>query len=346
MKTNLFFISLILFISTVFSPRDSLAEPSGTKVILMEPIMVNNKMVAEPGQIAYCLDTDTSTYPNTVTLEVNDKKYPKIDEDNIIPFDSLFSASKIYIYLIDSYKHSEGTMDYARQVEHFYYLSKNMCTLFPEHPLYHDLYWLYYKYADQYYELNKDEEIQKMENNEKGKVFPPVYRIIDTYLANFPNGKYYDAFQWEKIKQDNYVYEYEGYAGEAVKQINAYEDYLKQHPQSKVRDEIMFKIAYICRIAQECIENPPEEAENNNNADSGSENSNPYVIPPKIIDYNAGFKPEDADYYRDKAINYYKKLMESTDILTREKARVAIFSIKQHRRIYCEDNDWLQYKYD
>jgi hypothetical protein len=182
MKIKIVSFSVVLFISTLFYPGVSLGEPSGTKVILIESIMVNSTMAAEPGQMVYCLDTDTSTYPITVTIEVNDKKYPKIDEDNIIPFDPLFSASKIYIYLIDSYKHSEGTPDYAKQVEHFYYLSKNMCALFPEHPLYHDLYWLYYKYKTAYVASTTDDD----------KMIPNDMRIIDFLTVNImmlSNGK-------------------------------------------------------------------------------------------------------------------------------------------------------------
>jgi hypothetical protein len=302
MKKLSFKSSFLLFILVLFYTTASIAETSRTKVILMEPIIVNNEMIAEPGQMVYCIDTNTTN--QSVTLEIDGGKYPNINEKQIIPYNPFSSASSVYHYLV------EGR---STNLEKSYYLSKNICTLFPDHPLYQDLYWLYYRYATAYVASTTDD----------CKIVPNDMTIIDTYLTKFPNGKYYDAFQWEKIKLDNYVYEYEGYAGEAVKQIKAYEDYLKQHPQSKVRDDIMLTIAHICRIAQECIENPPEDK-----------------------DIDEGFKPEDAVYYRDKAINYYKMLMESTDIMTREKARVAIFSIKNHRRIYYEDNDWLQYKYD
>lgn len=294
----------IIFLLALLTGSQSSLSSAFEKGILIIPIKLNKDFVGEPGQVVTYSYVDDRKLEISITF--NDTTRYTVFEHHIIPYDSIFSPSRIYLLLLEDPFQVFGIEDVMQQARFRYLLAKNTCSEFPRHPLHEELFALLSKLAADY-ELGFTE----------GYHTPAVsISIAKEYLQKFPQGKYRDEIEWRLIQLEHRVFEYEGFAAGPLADLKVYEDFLGSHPKSLVADQIKLHIAYLCRVITESLEDDLEK----NKPD--------------------GFLEEDIEKYRQKALNIYHQLLESQDLVVRETARVAIYNITHGRTVYVGANDW------
>jgi len=271
------------------------------KGILVSPIKTDGGYIGEAGQIVNYSYIDSRKLDIWVTL--NDTMRFNVFEHYVIPYDSMFSPSRIYLLLLEDPFQVIGTQDIMQQARFRYTLTKNACQQFPSNPLHEYFCAQLVRYTTEYF------------NEEKGK---PIQAIAaaKAYLQEFPHGKFTDEVEWRLIQLENQVYEYEGFASEPLAQMRVYEDYLGRNPKSQVADQIKLHLAYLCRVASESLEDDLEK---------------------NVPD---GFVKEDIHKYRQRALDIYHQLLGSGDQTVRETTRVAIYNIEHGRTAYVGATDW------
>jgi hypothetical protein len=269
------------------------------KGILVRPIKVDKGFVGEPGQVVTYSYVDSRKLDIWVTL--NDTTRFNVFEHYVIPYDSIFAPSRIYLLLLEDPFQVFGTEDVMQQARGRYLLAKNTCSEFPHHPLYENLFALLSKHAADY-ELGFTDQTQQS------------ITIARDYLQKFPHGTHRDEIEWRLIQLEHRVFEYEGFAAGPLADSKLYEGFLSSHPKSLVADQIKLHIAYLCRVITESLEDDLEK--------------------------NDGFVKEDIQQYRLKALKIYRQLLESDNITVRETARVAIYNIEHGRTAYVGATDW------
>ncbi|RPI03133.1 MAG: hypothetical protein EHM64_12785 [Ignavibacteriae bacterium] len=295
-QTILFFLLLVPILNSTVNVDRKMA-------VLVYPLGKVGESVGEPGQLVYITFSDTIR--QKVTLEINDKFYPNIDDNCIIPYDTMFTASRAYLYLLN-HERNLWSQDILIEAKNAFLFAKNICALFPRHPLYEDIYALLCKNVEEY------ESIESY-----GKTnYPESISILNKYLLDFPNGKYKDQIEWQLVTLKNDLYEYEGSETGPLNQIEAYETYLNNHIRSTYSDAIKLEIARLYRIASECVEHKYYDRKHDN----------------INIDY--------AIKLSSKAVAIYKLLVSSPDVKIRESAKVALFNITHNRKTYIGNNDW------
>ena len=287
---------LTLFVG--FQPSLSSSQEKG---ILVRPIKTDGSYVGEAGQVVNYSYVDSRKLHIWVTL--NDTTRFNVFEHYIIPYDSIFSPSRIYMLLLEDPFQVIGTQDIMQQARFRYTLTKNACQRFPSHPLHEYFCAQLVQYTTAYFD------------EEKGK---PIQAIVaaKAYLQEFPHGKFRDEVEWRLVQLENQVYEYEGFAAEPLSQMRVYEDYLGRNSRSQVADQIKLHLAYLCRVVTESLDNDLEK-----NAPDG-------------------FLKGDIQKYRKKALDIYYQLLGSDDLTVRETARVAIYNIEHGRTAYVGATDW------
>lgn len=292
--------SVVCLLALIVGFLPSLASPSN-KGILVNPIKADKGFVGEPGQIITYTYVDSRKLDIWVTL--NDTTRFNAFEHYVIPLDSIFAPSRIYLLLLEDPFQVFKTEDVMQQAKFRYLLAKNICSQFPHHPLYEDLFAILSKLAADY-ELGYTDQTQRS------------ITIAKDYLQKFPHGKYKDEIEWRLIQLEHRVFEYEGFAAGPLADSKVYEDFLRSRPKSLMADQIKLHIAYLCRVITESLEADLEKNEPD------------------------GFVKEDIQKYRLKALAIYHKLLESDDITVRETSRVAIYNIEHGRTAYVGATDW------
>ncbi|MCE5210443.1 MAG: hypothetical protein LLG40_02680 [Deltaproteobacteria bacterium] len=272
------------------------------KGILIYPIEKEKKWLAEPGKIAFV--KNYNSIKKLVDLEIDGVLYPGVKSYYIIPFDPDFSVSKIYISIlnIDDLLFSN---DKNEEVRYRYFLSRNICIAFPNHPLFEDIHYYVCKLSAKYE--------SEFESNEGKRPLVKTMSHIEDHLKKFPKGRYKDELEWRLILLKNHVYEYEGETEEPIKHAQIFSEFLKKNPNSKVKSEIQLHIAKLYRIIYEY-----------SNTDK----------------QNLKIQAE----YKEKAIKMYKKILVSGNLVSREIARVALYNIAHNRYAYQfikgRESDW------
>ncbi len=297
------FYQTILILSFIFLSVDSTANVERTKAVLVFPLGEGRKSIGEPGQIVYIIKSDTISHH--IVLEIEGKLYPNTDDFHIIPYDTEFTASRAYLYLIKR-ENNLWNQDILIEARNLYQFAKNICALFPRHVLHEDIYALLCRYSEEFESISSDGMTNYAES----------ISILNKYLHDYPNGKYKDQIEWQLLRLKNSMYEYEGYAEGPLAQAKAYETFLQSHIHSIFSDVIRLEIARLYRIASECIERKYKD----NKLD--------------------GFFAEDAIKFQSKAVAIYKLLINSPDLKIRESAKVSLFNISHNRKTYIGDNDW------
>jgi hypothetical protein len=141
-------------------------------------------------------------------------------------------------------------------------------------------------------------------------------QLIEEYLSKFPNGKYREQLLYQRFDIETTVYEFEGHASVALSVIKQCEDFLKKNPKTSYRNDLLFFMNYLYRVAIECVNFAPGE---------------------NALEGNGKNK---AAEFKSMAVSLCSQLMASPDLLTRENARVALFNTIQNRRVYQDPNEW------
>jgi hypothetical protein len=290
----------VCFLTLFVGFQPSLSSPP-ERGILVSPIKTNGGYVGEAGQIVNYSYVDSRKLDIWVTL--NDTMRFNVFEHYVIPYDSIFSPSRIYLLLLEDPFQVIGTQDIIQQARFRYTLTKNACQQFPSNPLHEYFCAQLVRYTTEYF------------NEEKGKPMQAI-AAAKAYLQEFPRGKFKDEVEWRLIQLENQVYEYEGFAAEPLAQMRVYEGYLGKNPKSQVADQIKLHLAYLCRVITESLDDDLEK-----NAPDG-------------------FVKEDIQKYREKALGIYHQLLGSNDQTVRETARVAIYNIEHGRTAYVGATDW------
>lgn len=290
----------VCFLTLFVGFQSSLSFPP-EKGILVRPIKTRGGYVGESGQVVSYSYVD-STKPD-IRVTLNDTTRFNVFEHYIFPYDSVFSPSRIYLFLFEDPFQVIGTKDVVQQARFRYTLTKNACQQFPSSPLHEYFCAQLVRYATECFDEEKGKPIQAI-------------AAAKTYLQEFPHGKFRDEVEWRLVQLENQVYEYEGFAAEPLAQLQIYEEYLGRNLNSQVANQIRLQVAYLCRVITESLDDDLEK-----NAPDG-------------------FVKEDIQKYRDKARNIYYELLSSDDLTVRETARVAIYNIEHGRTAYVGGTDW------
>lgn len=288
---------ILIFINIFYLSPQILSQSIRTKAILIYPIGEKNN-IGEPGQIVFITKNDSAK--RSITLEVDHKLYPNTSNYVVIPYDSVFSVSKAYLMINDGHEWSGNEYEKLRNS---FYLAKNICANFPNHHLFEEMLYLCCIYSEKF-------------ENDMYSLYPVTITYVKKYLTLFKNGKYFDEVEWQLLRLQNVIQDFEGFASQPLSLIKAFEPYLKSHPKSKCVDKIKMELADLYRETFECIEYSFEENEPD------------------------GFTKENGKSFLDKSIAYYTSLLKSNDLLLREKARVSLYNIKNNRRANVGTNDW------
>ena len=289
-------MKILLFLFLISSL--SLAQTS-KKGILIKPIKIGKSIRVEAGLIVDY--KPSASRKSSIDIEVKDSTYTKIFNYYVIPYDSEFAPSRIFLYIIN-----DKYYNYAEQIHTKRSLAKNTLKHFPNHFLAEQLYAQYCIYS---------KICREFPDGVKGS-YDKEIQLFKDFIDKYPTSKYLDEFEWKIVQMKNYSYEYEGYANGPISEANAYEKFLKNHLNSNMIDVIKNKCAYLYRVAYEAILFPPEE--------NGDE----------------GFTLKDAEVFKEKAIKYYTELLSSSDIKFREVGRVALYNMKHNRTTYVGHTDW------
>jgi len=158
-----------------------------------------------------------------------------------------------------------------------------------------------------------------------GKNVGPIIEVIKQFLREFPNSKHCEALEWQLFKLETEPYEYEGDVPMIESSIKYYEGFLAAHPVSQYREEAQLQIALLSRMAYESI----------------AEGMYPAKVGGVKIDPNSKtYTESDGQEFIDRAKKIYKRLLDSENVKTRERARVAQYNIRHGRRGYVNSNDW------
>jgi hypothetical protein len=269
------------------------------KGILVEPIKIDKSIKVEAGSSVEYKPSSSSKFK--IDIKVNDTTYNQISDYYVIPYDSEFSPSRIFLYLID-----ERYYNYAEQIRTKRDLAKNCLKIFPNHFLAEELnaqYCIYSKICMEY------------PDGVKG-IYDTEIKIFNDFILKYPASIYIDRFKWQIVQMENYSYEYEGFASAPLSEVRAYEKFLQKNSNSKLKDEIKSTCAYLYRVAYEIMIDNPE-----NHKIEGFTLS----VPEELIQ---------------KSIKYYTELLACSDIQLRESSRVALYNIKHNRTTYVGNTDW------
>jgi len=291
---------IVLLVVILLTPMAISSEKQ--KGILIYSIKRDKDIVAEAGKT---VEYSPGKRAGRLVIEINGKEYEDIPDYHVIPFDSEFSMSRIYIKLTDSHPNA---------VEYCYMLSKNTLESFPSHPLREEVFVLLCQYVQDYH-------IQLT----AGKNVGPIIEVIKQFLREFPNSKHCEALEWQLFKLETEPYEYEGDVPMIESSIKYYEGFLAAHPVSQYREEAQLQIALLSRMAYESI----------------AEGMYPAKVGGVKIDPNSKtYTESDGQEFIDRAKKIYKRLLDSENVKTRERARVAQYNIRHGRRGYVNSNDW------
>ncbi|MBU1262143.1 hypothetical protein KKG61_08000 [bacterium] len=300
-------ISLVFIILVIVS-NVSAEEFKYKGILIRHLIKEGDKLYGEPGQLVECsINPVISDFSNiTVRLDTSQglRIFEKIPDYYIIPYDPQFSLSWIFLTLKS--RDQIYTDNRFEELEYRYHLAKNSLSLFPsDHHLREEVLSMLCELTERY---------ERWRNNRKEGYGKSIV-VCEKYLREYPDGIYRDRIEWQLVQLQNDIYEYEGCAEGPLKQAKAYEDYLSNHPNSKVANEIKLTITHLYRVAYECIEYPEEEGQE-------------------------GFTKKDGEKFLEKSVKIYQGLLKSNNLTTRETANIKLYNIKHNRRVYCDSNEW------
>lgn len=132
-------------------------------------------------------------------------------------------------------------------------------------------------------------------------------RILDAYLRTYPSGSNAGRLHFKRFELTHDLYEYEGSTQLILTQIELYQGYLVANQDSDVIDDVRLKLARLYRLAYECF--PKDNV-------------------------------KEKKWVLSKATKLYRELLQSRDLETRQRARIALYNIREGRRTYAGVNDW------
>jgi hypothetical protein len=280
------------------------------KAFLLSPINNQGKSYGKAGQIVgYGENKERNGY----IIAVDNQAFNNIGAYSIIPYDADFDMSWLYLFVSKNEK---------PEIMEMKDVAKNILSAFPSHPLYEEIFAVIFleRNGYKYGRLDLLETIASFDELkiEKDEKFEDKYisAICEMYLKKYPNGKYTDIFQWLSFYFTNKAYEIEGSAEVALSQADSFDKYLTEHTKSKVADEIKLKIAESYVIAYECLE----------------------------YGENKDFPKDKSKESLKKATDIYQGLLGTSDLKIKESAKIALYNIKQNKRIYFNSNGWRQYQ--
>ena len=211
---------------------------------------------------------------------------------NVIPLDANFAPYRIYVELVA--KAPPESAQRTKALAGLVNLADAAVRVFPHSPLREEIEAQDIRLTDQLITCQTAGKTTAENALSKAR----------RYLAEFPEGRYRDEFEWKIVIWSNQVYETEGDAGIPLHQALTYAKFLSAHPNSTYAEEI-------------------KESE----ADA-------YRFGGDLLDYGPDAKtPGAGKAYRRKAEAIYVSLLSSKDLARAARARVALYNLS-HGRVW------------
>jgi hypothetical protein len=299
MKRHIEIILAVLLSSAVTAHADG----EWQKGMLIRNVFREGVVVGTPGQVVRFRELPR------VKVEIALDKDTTVEELNctVKPYDKEITPSIVFLYLSMEKDAPGWCYKHPRPLEARFLLAKAVASEFPNHPLHEEMLAMACDFSIDYEAYVSD-----------GKsLWRDTISLINEYLAKYPNGRYKDRLEWKKVQLQNGTYEYEGRAHHPLKEINAFNKYLKSRPDTKEKDNILLRLARLHRIVYECVTSADKER------------------------MKAGLTEKEAKQHLKNAVKIYKKLIHSKNLKARHTARVALYNIEKSRATYSGiPGDW------
>jgi len=285
----------------VISAAGFQAAVSQQRGVLLHPIGNDRaNLIGEPGQEVLFWPTGTGGF--SYQVQVGDTVVASNCCTRFVPYDDNFTPARILVSIAAS-RSSGQDFDFRRRV----ILARRAVELFPFSPFREVL------------EATACRELYSAEGWETdGKTtYTTTRSCIEEFFEIYPASQYRDELEWILLRIDNIPYEYEGAVEEMIADAVVFADYVADNPHSRVRQEIEMRIGRLYHSALD-VSAP----------DAG------VSFMEVIEDSSMG------DGLRARAASHYEWVLVNGDVEWRARASVALYNLRNGRRIYANPNSW------
>jgi hypothetical protein len=274
------------------------------KGLLLQPLQ-DAKGRIEPGLVVQFAPSGKVT--GAIIVTVLGRTFPAVPPGQVMPFQPDAAMSWALLRL-DETAGSGGSL---------YILVKNLLAAVPAHPLREEV---IFQWAEAAAGCSR--------RPDGGVTRDQALTAIRQYQREYPRGAHRDEAEWTLCRLEAEPLEYEGNVPLMEAAVRAFERYLWEHTKTPLRPEIRLRIARLCRLAGETVE------------DRLKKEASGRIPFPTTDKKSVTYTRADAESFVEKAKMIYRELLSGTPPRVQAEARLALFNLAQGRRLSGAPADW------